>query len=1845
MQYQSIQAEPAISKNSAVADQAPFEDPKKDMFPWAASLRPQTCGTKPKDRTLDSRVIYAVSDFNMRKKNSLCVVGSRVLQRIIATRYLKSKSIEDGRDYYHTTDIDVWMRYPGQLDQLIAHLEQSLPHIVSGYSITSHQQTLFVAGLQYASVAIKSECETSRKPKELLSKVDITAPLHNDCIVWDKFNSCILEAERLPMADFDANNYAQIDSLSDLNYLKAQRLALESLQTTLHEKDEATRKKLIEVTLPFLVYMEVTRYLSDCNEPDSFTVELLKLYCDYIPEKAHELGRILSVQFQDQWQRLKTIHPGLIADPAPEVNTSPAEKRTDEKTPQSYAAVASSPSKTPDTPGMQLYQHSPCAKKTRKSPFQPTTASTTESTRKKGSTKKKEKKRKSVHPAQAETDFFYSDPSTIPQKQLQTIIQRLLQETKIESRISILEENGLDVDILLSSNDTDLAEDFQIIATLITQPAEQLSNPAYLQKTDEYPSQIDPLTSLSPEVIQDFEDQTETESPQASKPKKLTCYDSLRRTLEGTPSIKHKKWNPGEFELTRQLLSFQQHAPPLSPKPADSLEQKASNFRSIISPLILEQTEVRNSRERYPVIILSELAKLRTDTLHKLQFADLNNIPYANYLQGILTLKGSKTAAAYHALFHAAKAGVTGAALELLRKSLTNNNFPIPTSAIMRLLKSCLERPKPRQLPLRFQYKPIRAPYDVADLVIAAIEKEIVSPISRQAWQKIGDRLKTAGCTELSIPDDIEKCLLVATCSYSFAENSSLVSSCQKSIPKQATTQSNLIRNFDWFIQRLPIQTDQASKISGQEEATCQHLMKDKFKLPASITDWPQAVFLVNLLTGNDSVLEKSIESLDNKFFWYDWLPYCLSENHDFDWLKSMPELRSHWKQTQRIRKICEKEQPVVVDCPPNDFQPVQPFPARSWVSDADEQFSSKIRKFASAYATLDEQILSLPTKKPSSSRELNPSDSDPLQPMVFNGSQLTVQALKALGASPNKSAKNQIDIPLFSEDQRTQAMKLLAQAVTEYGNPYACWIYARLLRPELKNYLALPEVEEQWYNDYLSLLVFATSMGVAGASDDLFAELLEGRADALLETVIEKFIARYSMSRVFSVKFNFPPLTRNHSHQRVCSYTANESDSNWADWIAQIKSCYPMQSSDIQKTGQPKVDTLHHNRLEWIDLILGIFLDIQNSSVNASSLVDMNFRQAAIPLQIAIKCAVEKITIKNKSALLQRLNIFLSHDLKLLISDMHKDEQIHTDQLNDLQLEKIIRYLCWQPLSPYMNRIWDPIKDKIHPSKKAASDNARQLIMFCDYTTLCDTAKQIPDPAQGHIRSIWKWLVLYQQLRQGTCEQAVLALPDLTQQASDISRMDDLLWQHITGRAVEDPDYQSLYETLKNALLDTENEHGHKSVFLTIASTSAEKLIGLVSQHARKTVDPYFPLLAGLGLEAKDDPRTFQITTLVAGYQFFYSCLLGSDSAARHLGRLAFKYYNSPVSIERVLNCYLLQAVRKRRHRIDFICESSATCSSGAERILDALDQVCLQAEKGGESSQRTALDIIDQLIPLLKQIRFDSKHSDLRSQLSLMLSHCYKFSGVCKLRSLFDTSDAEHCSYSTLHQWKMHITSFVNEGQIAKETVKSVLNGINKMLKKFGEEGQISARVSPFVTVYGPENEKEEKQCTAWKVREGYLFDIPVMLGQKEWHDWSKALNESQSCSILGDIKTFDHSPVNIETKRLHFNQMSIQLSIFDALLTSDVLQIPSFESHLETTQQQAYDQYRIEKQYLELKNSSETQPEDCATAIPPSASKKKRKKKHPKKKEPVAEITETVGGPLNPDGKVTTPTDKTD
>ncbi|WP_281646188.1 hypothetical protein [Parendozoicomonas sp. Alg238-R29] len=1936
-----------------------YHDPEDTRFRWAASLRPKTCGKKPGDRKLDQWLIGVIADYSPPKTSpkNFCIIGSRILQRILGTRYCDD--IEDGQSIYQTNDIDLWARsisdQTSLIDSLVKHIEQN-PGLRTKVTYLDN----FQHGIKQRSIKIcRVEANGRVTP---LSSIDISAPLHSD-----KPNPRIEAADSLISRYIDKADHQPMISrntpdgpttlshpttLNDTVYLAALNEALSdpSCDPVIYEK--------LQDTVRLLIYMEVTRRLTSENV-DDFCYQLIELVCEHLPEQHASLKKLLpyilgnnvnhlSPRFFEPVKQPKAketapvaktyvrrarshaiaivtpeqaqkkskesekpedLQKAVVVPVKPEpVNISetvestkawitpnlqmpdiqdgaetlqkestPTQSTDDTVTPQSPEdPVEDEPKHTEPSPA-QTYASSLIAGT---SPLQPDPQVKEKPTcmhdqprtlpvRNKGKWEKKrnstaisrnsrrEKSYRDTKPRHAPPPQSYISVEQLSRDDITRIHSRLEEENNYEKRIQIMFSEGVNPDEILRKSQTNPS--LEVLAALLIKPQLEPPSPKpqplpemKLPEMKAAPKTTSPEISVAEAIIDSDAmpitsestlscyELPEDEPPLTEETKFEKAYRCVKEGLPGATSTPIGNWVPGEEAITEYLVTGK--LPDISANPSPCLTE-AVRLKGLLPVLITHTHAGSFAWNGTPVLELREGSTQKQQVLEQLDEVGMAACPYTDYLKGVMLTQTSGICDnGIQALLNAASAGVTGAAIELLRLSF-QKHCPLPASVALRLLKNCVERPSNRQYKLRFQSSSYRPPFSGADRIIATIEQQLGGEeITNEHWRELGEKLNALSHF---LPDERERCMLVAACAMNFSGDFAEAMEYKKNIGKKVLASLHRAHALDWFIQSLPMTLSHAQDKQPKTSSGI-ILSPEDITLPDTLKTCPAAEALYQILLRNSEGLDTSIvrmcDPAQSYGSWPTWLPLCLPGHTGLGWMKNKDALKNYWKHLLKLQRVRRTPKPAAST---ELSKPEAAKPKITGAADIASQTASHTAGFLSSpapsplnakrlreeidrddpssaagvprdYDNLDRLLLdSLAVK-------VCPPDGLPQSPLVnqspanavTQGCELTAEALTLIGAQLSDRSPDTSDFHNIPPEKCAQAITLLKQAIDQFGNPYACWAYSRLIRPNLIARLATEQGEKDWYEYYLAPMMFAATMGVNGAAEDLMAELLAGRADALMIAIVSMITCRQLKAKQFSLKLNFPAICKSEFLDHITNYDGNGTNNDWCAYLLKgLTSIYE------DATASP--DTCHMLRDIWIYALLHKTCPTADKSIQKLG-IPRALDDLKIPdgLQICIATSLNYFGPATKSYYERILVSFLSPPARALADLWVTPESKRTTNIASLTSDdsvKLLTYLQWQPGIDNAVNASQQLKANISRKNTYVRDNIipnERLMRLVQCTLASDLRQSLPECRDPFIRDIQPWPAIYQFLKPDAEITLLTPSSDLESQFHELERVDDELLKGLTG---EKPDPFNV-SSLKDALYHYCDSICDDTIILEeINPQLASKLLVRLTKLQKhkpqnpylplnpyQPLNPYLPLIKGLCIEIKHKEDAGSHGIAYAGAELVNAAMHGCDDAARHLARLALRF-DSPISMERVLDVFLIQYQRARRHKLRFLFPPWNLYTHEINNIINTLDRTCL-----GAKSPKKPLRVMikSELIPKLMSLVESTSGSEASSKLSLLISTCHQIIGENQVHRLYSSRKLSGVSASTMHQWVHHLKLTYKD---TDEDYKRALAQIVQLDEKLSQL-KIPYRTVPYFVDNPAPDEKQWQRFIDWYGQIDNWYQLPAMMGQMELKEWQEGDCAQQfQCLLPKEGDAVCHGP-GPERTSAHYRN-SLYLLITNCLLEGNFLRLPYPADDAQLAMAKYwYDQLRIDLGDFGCSKEATSQP----PKEPGSASSGKTKKKSKKK-----------------------------
>ena len=1748
--YRTARTQPTESELLQSKERADFVEPHPKGLGWAKELRPKSAGKKFVDKTLDDWLISVVSEYPCPKDDDkYCVIGSRILQPLFKERYGIEK-----QTLYKSNDTDIWTKSKSGLMALVKHIEDSLKTHGMDYELLQFKDMhLYDQGIYLYSLFVRKITHTKENPSPI-STIDISAPLTmkdlNESGTKEPREEDIkaMEAATHRLNDFigkarpisTGKRYIQEKPVDIALQTLDGEAYLESLENALKNPgcSDETYKKL-QNTITLLMYLELTHRLIHNHKVDKFCTHLIEIVCAHVPELHRKLTRLLPTRLnstvRDQFP--ECFRKDFAAPRPPK--TPPAAKKKYEPSPElparkSHAiriidpdtleevkiSIPDEPSKDndndpADVPPQKVKQEVASATS---SPVLPAKAA---------SKKKKKKAKKKKDQDQA--------PLQITYELYMSLTKKLMETTDYRQQLDILSAAGISLKRLKQEESpSELTQ--KLLLLIDDQSYDKTAEPDSSSDTDS-PTQSEERSDTPPSDKSTGSGSVPSRKksrPPAPKVHVLSTEDIqwLDALMPKNPAPLHTAQKCTESQLTNCLASDNPSGNRKKSGQAAKPEMvKVKRLKRLITSELpaLTQAGLLGWGE-HPVMVLNGNKAQQVTMWHKLKAAELSECSYAKYLDAVLCLNNSTDSLEHEVantnLINAAVAGVTGAAIELVRRSLMDEAYPIPGYVAMTLLKQCLERPKEQQYTLRFCVSTPRLPLSSVDKAIMIFEKTLQGTITPEAWIKLGEQLQSAAQTSES---KSERYLLFATCAFDFGDDNQKAIACRKQLNiKQSELPDT--RAIDWFVQNLA----QKQKEQG---AGGEFTEKDT-NLPKSLKQYPPAKAIQSLLLQKERELEQSIQSLmissnDKTSQWITWLPFCFPGRIPLSCVRA-EKLRRHWSTVSdqrflHVPKAAEATQKTATLAQYSVQRPLPPWRAPPLT--CEERIELKeLDKLMSQELQLC--INGEPFKESKSA--------------VVKGCQLTAKALTLLGfAQPNTNGRACMHPHFLTTDPEscTQAMAHLKEAVEVHANPYACWVYARMIRNQLILNLATEQGIQEWYDQYLSLILFAANMGVLEASNDLLSEALAGRADALLVPAAALVSHRYRHPINFELNLNLPPVDFSNLVTDIRAYKQGQSAKAIPFNRKKVKKIPEAQGKELQRskgavseareaceedekpkedwqvyllpksddlisTARKTKDPTHRVRQLWLcQIIREAFPDSQIKPEINVLIKETDPSGLPSELLVSMAASTEYMDINTAKGVQEYLNKTPDIPAFKLLIKMKSAATTPIQPFSKDDSEELLPWVQWQPRAASIVAINQQIKKQLALSHDTccAIANREQLMLLC-WCNTHNTFKggYLVEMKEPHMQEVLPLVETAQKLEIGKEVVFIKPSPDWKEEAKLHKKFDEAICGEIPTVTIKptglptSPQWNFIMSAASPAkalkatfnIRRLSNPETAKSIF--------DQLNVLGNPYPG---DPYPYLVKALCIENLKKESTAQDIAQV-GFELMKAAMLGSTSAVHHMARLALTMDNSPVSLERVLDMFLLMSQRNIKHTLHFTSINQTPYQKEEILIIETLSQICFN----NTSPPKSAVELLENdLIDALAQLKTKVQSPSVQTQLDYLISCCYVKTGLNRTAKLCPGTDSDMTQLKKylLQHWKYHIISSCHALDPDSKPLYRSLTPIHRHLIS-SPEICVTHRLTPYYISMDNPDIWQWKTFNKWHLQKNSWYELPVMMGQTELNDW---------------------------------------------------------------------------------------------------------------------------------------------
>ena len=1554
----------------------PFVDPQSVVHEWARCLRPEFCGQKPRNVPISERLIEAIGTFaRMQTDASLCIVGSRILQEIIGRRYSMAGPAA-GRAFYHTPDTDVWLPSQETVEKLLRYLNEWIEGEVGPegqkYQIrdtdTVHR---YASGIYICPVKVVEKGKAGGA-HDYCAKADLSSPL--DGINTDNMDKevsapflqtrgniewALANAMSKPLGVSKTDDNLQKESyapgLSDQCYLDL----IEKTLVDPYGRRES-KEKVLSTTLPLLVYLEMTRVVIHWGKPDEFSLRLLQLCWRHHKGYFDKALGLLKANYRHQWRILNNL----------------AEKwREEERHCQKYQVKPDSQFRRPEWGNRK--------------------------------TRGKSSDKPSKEPLKLKG---YREWSQVTGSVLNELMTRLKGKETFEARLTLLFDEGLD----LGSLDNALQDipDLQELADLIRPAAVPLK----------------PVQAVAVDKALDFPPKSKTSVSKKKKPKK---YDPAK-------TVRSKQKKPNDFGVSdedveiaklQQIAKLEREAafmvawPPVSltddvkalndevffPKKVDLSCVKKKTQKDAVDAIFLEldsMVELRHAGstavfgQRMLVLkndkracrdALVTIEKLQSECKSNLEAEALIETPYLLYFNAVLLLERGEVndfAQACMLLQKAASAGVIGAASLLLSLSIDRPACTVPSTVALRLLLEASDR-RPSLNVRIYPSNSFCTPE--CHKIVGSIE-DIMTKSNGDLASMAETLIQLAG---LFHDECFERCCCLSAAIFISAGLPERSVGCLKKVGADKVAQLARSRKFDWFLLGLRVPALQ-SRLQVIQKA---------------LVDDPEAMICSGLVDQQEQRLLDGIVELERKGdrFWLHWLVLAVDDTVSLDIMGSkLSNVQPLWWETRRSRSqwtVCAEtgkppeevsHQPLSLKYGLGDL-----LPEESDKTDMDQRSKTYIPCIDKT--GMDQALIS------GISSTADPSASS----VISLGSYRVVYALRVLGAEV--SQKGVITFfPVVSEKKQKQVLKLLTSAIEKNSNPYAAWLYGRLHRCRLLTELDGVHGEKNWYQFYLKPLLFAATHGVHGAADDLFLELIQGRADLLLAPIIHMQSLRSPWCFIHQIVMDSAGAPSRGEVARNTGSTMHQSDIPRGQQAQVLLETY-------QSSAENAGDETQRLRLQWLAMLLGYVISSERSEAKPLIVLPDFKSDTVIPetLEFSMVMSLSIIPMSDRAEVISRLKEHLSPAAVALLQAWETCSGEHLESAAEaIPPEfrgRIWKHLQCQLVSNETIILERSLNKRMKTKRKNEYADKESQDLMCFYHHL----EHDSNDDQNLDTDSLKLLAVHKQAGEQSHNERYYRTV-----AAELEGIDDLICSGIT--TCKDKGVGEQFQRLRHGIETTKQlpeislgertavdlrhfgqgiaivisqcleryEHGASPLNLSKLTPKVCQLFKqMIKEFSRDYIVgvSYGELLKGLCSEVECTGGMTVEQQLTVAKHYLRGAIQGSDNAVQHLGRLAFVYPDSPISMDRILDLYMCQYLRSLRQHLHFDVPEVRQCSVEQNKILAVLNDVLLKDVVGAGSSKQDIKTLMLSLIPRLEALQKETLDAANYARLQLLISDCY--------------------------------------------------------------------------------------------------------------------------------------------------------------------------------------------------------------------------------------------------------------
>ncbi|CAM3627023.1 hypothetical protein [Parendozoicomonas haliclonae] len=1159
-------------------------------------------------------------------------------------------------------------------------------------------------------------------------------------------------------------------------------------------------------------------------------------------------------------------------------------------------------------------------------------------------------------------------------------------------------------------------------------------------------------------------------------------------------------------------------------------------------------------------------------------------------------------------LTHAAKAGVTGAALVLLNRTLFNPHHArcgeqslekshapnYPAIAAARLVIQCARQRDRYPILLSVHHPTLVIPShrEAMAQVSALLQQGLYNTHQATAWGEL--LLECSFSLEASAREPV---LLLAAVLFDAAGQPEQVLRCYRKADGNNLCSHNPALAFDWHC-LLNTPTLETYAQAAPEYRLCQS---------------------VKAFNTSDMLKAASDADPSGHCAFYIWLPLCVQMD-DTTTLDNS-ELAQKLKQyLTPDRASFGDQQPTAGIVPYQSLPPLDLIETPGF--EAEYKSSDVIRSLRVINDT----------------KQMDPSLSGKVRQMLVEalddscintGIRLTASALQDMNARIGKNEETFVITLPQTPHMIDKVSGDLQKAIAQASNPYAAWLYAKLHRAALLYSRNDYQGQENWKNHYLAPLYFAAVMGVEGAIEELFIDTLDGLADSLIMPTLKLLLNRPYMIAHHALRFN-----TDEGQSEVLDILRYRGQLVSAD---SIKILHHKKLEKILYTLQRQIPEqamgLQNFRYSWIAMTLFGMLG-KPVKTTFRAIFDKGDYNLSIPeeLQVSLVLSLPELAKEHKKLATSHLENIFDPAGKQLLKAAEKNEPLPGQVLKPY----LPFLLCQLPSS--ISGITAARKKGNERKHRTAADipgvdqmsallghllNANEAELTRHSLTQSQKQSQKLSAASkggaasdGLTTHCWLRHICLQSGR------AVFTLPQVSEHleetASLLKLMDNLIrLQVVSGEYPQNDMFSRLLQQMEPSL-DASN---NKKILLKPLVWNDEKFHSQRKAGELNTIlyHPYDVLIQALAMEVIPVSEDLDFKSACIALRFLDAATQGCQDAHRHLMRRTFTEENSSISLERLMMLLLIQYQRPRQHELRF--EMPGVMEAGAEetQIINCLDRLCLSNTPDDPARLPLPQFIKTRLLPELDRLFQALKTPKCRAQVLLLRSYAALI-GDCPMRfDQFSYLEHDQLSHSLLNQLDVHLDLSLRS-VLKKQPDSLIWFEMQKLTCRASAQYKAkSLRALPYLTYMEKPTRPLFIKFRQWFQRDDSWTQLLVFMGHAELNDYIHNLRK-KFCFYDPEEDLSWFIEFHNVLPELRHQMMVINALHYAQLHNTDLCApIPGIDAELQTVQH-CHDSLMMERLHFSAPQQTSAEENETSFCKPDPAAKPKKRKKKKKVTNPV-------------------------